>query len=190
VDDLTRLVLSAQKGDLKAYERIVTRFQDMAYTAAAAYLRNHDRAQDAAQDAFVEAWVSLPKLKQPAAFPGWFRQILLRRCSRLSRRPESLPLEAADEVESEAPGPHQEAEEKERRTQLFAAVGALPEHERTVLELYYLTDCSYLQIAELLGLPLSTIKKRLYTARRRLRKTLDGTGRFSAPGARTCAAVE
>ncbi|MHC4716789.1 MAG: RNA polymerase sigma factor, partial [Planctomycetota bacterium] len=80
------LVRAAQAGDEEAFGQLVRRFQDMAYGAAYARLGSHHLAEDAAQEAFLEAFVNLPKLRNPAAFPGWFRRVVFRRCSRLARR--------------------------------------------------------------------------------------------------------
>src|SRR5215469_16457861 len=95
--ELSELVEAAQSGDSQAYDALIQRFQQMAYTTAYRYLRDHHLAQDLVQEAFIEAFVHLPQLKEPAAFPGWFRQIVFRQCTRLLRQ-ATLPsssLEAA-----------------------------------------------------------------------------------------------
>ena len=178
VEELAEVVKAAQAGDPEAFSELVARFQDKAYAAAGAHLHDHHLAQDAAQEAFVEAYVSLPNLKEPAAFPGWFRQILFRRCLRCTREHgfAVLPLEAALEVASKEPGPDQAAEEGEMKAQVLTALRSLPDHERMFLQLFYISGCSYRHIAEFLGVPLTTVKKRLYSARHRLKAkmiTLD-----------------
>ncbi len=71
---------------LAAFGRLVLRFQDMAYGCAYALLGNFHLAEDAAQEAFLTAYRRLGQLRQPGAFPGWFRRIVLSQCSRLTRR--------------------------------------------------------------------------------------------------------
>ena len=71
---------------IAAFGLIVQRFQDMAYGCAYTVLGDFHQAQDAAQEAFLAAFAQLPKLRQPKAFPGWFRQIVLSQCHRLTRR--------------------------------------------------------------------------------------------------------
>jgi DNA-directed RNA polymerase specialized sigma24 family protein len=68
-----------------AFEELVLRFQDMAFACAYGRLGDRGLAEDAAQEAFVSAWLNLDQLRSPEAFPGWFRRILLRHCSRLAR---------------------------------------------------------------------------------------------------------
>ena len=102
MDELRPLVERAQKGDLEAYGEIVRRFQDMAYGYAYSILGDFHLAQDAAQEAFVQAYRDLSALRLPAAFPGWLRKIVFKHCDRLTRRRllRTVPLEAAANVRS------------------------------------------------------------------------------------------
>ena len=74
MEPLSALVTAAQNGSKAAFDAIVRRFQDMAYAGAYALLGDSHQAQDAAQEAFIDAYLSLDKLREPAAFPGWFRR--------------------------------------------------------------------------------------------------------------------
>ncbi|MGH2356216.1 MAG: RNA polymerase sigma factor, partial [Chloroflexota bacterium] len=91
------LVVAAQGGDLDAFGALVGRFQDLAYACAYAVLGDFHLAQDVAQEAFVEAYFDLPKLRETAAFPGWFRKIVFKRGDRLTRgqRVRTVPIEQA-----------------------------------------------------------------------------------------------
>jgi len=84
--DLESMVLRAQAGDLAAFTTLVHLFQDMAVGYGYSLLRDFHRAEDAAQEAFVEAYSNLSKLREPAAFPSWFRKIVFKHCDRLTRR--------------------------------------------------------------------------------------------------------
>src|SRR6266508_5803843 len=130
--ELAEVVRAAREGDLAAFGELVRRFQDMAYGAAYAYLGDHHRAQDAAQEAFLEAFEGLPKLLEAAAFPGWFRQIVLRRCGRQvrGRAAAVVPLTDAALVADAAADPGRIAETREVQAAVREAVAALPEHER------------------------------------------------------------
>jgi RNA polymerase sigma factor (sigma-70 family) len=174
MDELTALVIAAQAGDLEAFGRIVKRFQDMAYAKAYALLKDLDLAQDAAQDAFLEAYLNLSMLHEPAAFTPWFGKIVLAQSYRLRRKsPRSLlPLEAALEVPSDAPDSIAMVEEHEMRDMVRKAVESLPEPERVVTTLFYLAGCSQHEIATLSGAPITTVKKRLSTAKRHLKERL------------------
>ena len=109
------LVEKAKAGDIDAFGELVTRFQDMACGCAYAVLGDFHLAQDAAQEAFLEAYRSLPRIEDPNAFPGWFRRIVLHRCNRLTRRKSvpAQPIDVAVSVASPHPSPAVTAERRE-----------------------------------------------------------------------------
>lgn len=174
MDNLKSLVISARSGDLEAFERIVQRFQDMAYGYAYSILGDFHLAEDAAQEAFIGVYCNLSKLRNPEAFAGWFRQIVFSCCSRITRRRriETVPLDATDGIATSKPGPAEIVEKTERQEKVLDAVHALPEHQRVVTMLFYIDGYSQKEIAEFLQVPITTIKKRLYDARRRLKKRM------------------
>ena len=86
MEELKLLVTRSRAGDVDAYGEIVRRFQDMAYGYAYSVLGDFHLSQDAAQEAFIEAYRCLGNLREPAAFPGWFRRIVFKHCDRLRRR--------------------------------------------------------------------------------------------------------
>src|SRR5262245_51088506 len=89
---------------LEAFSALVRHFQDLAYGCAYAVLRNSALAEEIAQEAFVTAWRRLHQLREPAAFSGWLRRIVISHCNRFMRRCEHLkavPLQhAANAVDS------------------------------------------------------------------------------------------
>ena len=102
MEELKSVVLRAQSGDLDSYGELVRRFQDMAYGYAYSILGDFHLAEDAAQEAFIQAYRNLESLQQPIAFPGWFRTIVFKHCDRLTRRRRvsQAPLEVASGIES------------------------------------------------------------------------------------------
>ena len=174
MEELSNLVRRTRSGDLEAFGEIVERFQDMAYACSYAILGDAHLAQDAAQEAFVEAYRALPRLADPAAFPGWFRQIVLGRCSRLarSRRLPQAPFEAAADVPSSVSSPADSAVNGELKETVLAAIAALPQGERLVTTLFYINGYSQQQIAEFLDISIPTVKNRLYRSRKRLKERM------------------
>jgi F-type H+-transporting ATPase subunit beta len=174
MEELRSLVIAAQSGDHEAFGVIVTRFQNMAYAGAYALLGDSGLAQDAAQEAFIDAYLSLNKLREPAAFPGWFRRILLKHSDRLIRgkRVPTIPLEEAQEFPSSLPDPALVVERWQVQQIIQAAIAALPQNQRMVTTLFYVNDYSQREIAQFLELPVTTIKKRLYTARQSLKERI------------------
>ena len=155
----------------EAFGGLVRSFQDMAYACAYAVLGDFQLAEDAAQEAFISAWQKLHQLRQPEAFPGWFRRILLTECHRLTRgkRLRAAPLEDCMCLPSNLDGPQVMLERDELREAVLAALEKLPESERVVVVLFYLKEHSQSDISAFLEMPTTTVAKRLYSARVRLR---------------------
>ena len=171
---LESLVEKAREGDDDAYEIIVRRFQDMAVGYGYSILRDFQLAEDAAQEAFLEAYRNLDKLRQPPAFPGWFRRIVFKQCDRITRNRTFavIPLDAAEDQASQEPAQADAVEQREMNDKIMTAVDSLPDHERAATMLYYISGYSQDEVANFLGVPVTTIKKRLYSARKRLREML------------------
>lgn len=181
MDTLDALVKAAQGGDLEAFDKIVERFQDMAYASAYSMQNDAQLAEDVAQEAFIEAYLNLPKLREPAAFPGWFRHIVFKQSDRLTRGKHipTMPLENAKKFPMADFSLINLIEERERDECVRRAVEDLPEHERIVTLLFYITGYALKDIAEFLEVPVTTIKKRLHDARKHLKESLLETVRDS-----------
>jgi RNA polymerase sigma factor (sigma-70 family) len=176
MDDLAKLVQAARAGDLDAFGRMVERFQVMACAVAYAMLGDAHLAEDAAQEAFIEAFLCLPKLREPAAFPGWFRRIVVKRSDRLIRGKAhaTVPIEAAGELPSGQPDPAALAEARELQRGVRAALAGLPDIDRQLIMLFYMAGYTQHEVAAIAELPAGVVKKRLYRARQRLRERMDG----------------
>ncbi|MDY7010240.1 MAG: sigma-70 family RNA polymerase sigma factor, partial [Planctomycetota bacterium] len=174
MEELKSLVTRSRAGDVDAYGEIVRRFQDMAYGYAYSILGDFHLAEDAAQEAFIEAYRCLGNLHEPAAFPGWFRRIVFKHCDRLMRRKEVavVPLDAAASVASPDRQPSQQAEDREMSEKVLAAIRSLPEQQREVTTLFYINGYSQETIAEFLEVPAGTVKSRLAASRNRLKERM------------------
>jgi len=172
--DHKTLVKRAQNGDLAAYEAIIKAFQDMAYGYAYSKLGDFHLAQDVAQEAFVQAYRDLGALENPAAFPAWFRRIVLKYCDRATRgrAVPTVPLESVSEVPSNDPGVHDTVARRETRNQILQAIRSLPEHERAVTTLFYINGYTHEDIAGFLEVPATTVKSRLFSSRKRLKERM------------------
>src|SRR5215831_36160 len=138
MERLESLIDASLSGDPDAYAAIVRRFQDMAVGYAYSMLHDFQLAEDAAQEAFFEAYRTLSKLRERAAFPGWFRRIVFKQCDRMTRvsRPILMPLDAAA-ASTNSTNPAGILEESEMNASVRAAVQSLAEHERVAVLLYY-----------------------------------------------------
>jgi RNA polymerase sigma factor (sigma-70 family) len=167
MDALNDVVARAREGNADAFAVVVRRFQDMAVGYGYSLLHDFQLAEDAAQEAFFEAYRTLPTLREPAAFAGWFRRIVFKQCDRITRRRAvaTVPLDSATE-------PVRSSDAEERKAQVLDAMHHLPEHERSTMTLFYIGGYSMEEVATFLEVPVSTIKGRLHSARERLRTML------------------
>lgn len=166
---------AAQNGDLTAYGTIVQRYQDMAVGYAFGYLRDFHLAQDAAQEAFIEAFPRLSKVHAVEAFPSWLRRIVLKHCDRFTRKGKSytfVSVENALHLPDRGRTPDRITEDREMQDLLRDTIAELPESERDVVSLFYISDHSQQDIATFLEIPVSTVKNRLRSARNRMRDQL------------------
>src|SRR6185436_8797419 len=130
-------------------------------------------AEDAAQEAFFTAWQNLNQLRVPLAFSGWLRRIVLTRCNRLKRgqRLPIVPLDVGANTPSPEPDPQSSAEQRDLRAKVLAEIQGLPEKERLVTTLFYVNEFTHSDIGEFLEVPVTTVNKRLHSARQRLKKS-------------------
>jgi RNA polymerase sigma factor (sigma-70 family) len=172
--EFVTIIRSAQSGDAEAYSSLVGRFQDMAYGYAYAILSDFHLAEDAVQEAFVEAYQRLPGLQEPLAFPAWLKRIVFKHCDRLTRRKrlDVAPLDEAHAIASAASTPPEIAERHELAERVQAAILGLPVEQRVVTTLFYIDGYSQGEIAAFLEVPAKTVKSRLYTSRQRLKERM------------------
>jgi len=167
MQDLSQIVLDAQAGDTGAFNALVSRFGGAAHERAFAWLGDHHRAEEVVQEAFLEAALKLHQLQSPHAFSSWFKRILVKQCDRVTRR-KSLPtveLSAAFDV-ADAPVSNAESS-RAQAAQPFLQEGLtqLTEPQRALVHAVYWDNLPQKEIAKSLGVPLTTVKKRLYNAR-------------------------
>ena len=157
-----------------AYGRLVERFRDMACGYAYAAVGDFHLAQDVAQEAFIRAFERLGQLREPEAFPGWFRRIVWSECGRVTRRQTARPadLEAAVNVAAAGPGPDQIVEQMDMKEYVLRAIRELPPPEREATTLFYINGYSQNDIADFLEVPVSTVKNRLRASRGRLKERM------------------
>jgi RNA polymerase sigma factor (sigma-70 family) len=172
--DLGALVIRARTGDADAFGALVGEFQGVAVGYAFSLLGDFGLAEDAAQEAFFQAYKDLEKLREPKAFPGWFRRMVLGHCGRQARRrqPAMALIEEGLAVPCGRKHPAEIIQEHEVREHVQQAVQSLPDHERMVVSLFYIGGRSQAEIGTFLEIPVSTVKNRLYSARKRLRERM------------------
>lgn len=163
------------RGDHDALGVLYDRFGRLAYGLAFRILRDRALAEDAVQEAFLAVWRSADAYRRERAKPStWILTVVHRRAVDLVRREQRRrgePIESAPEP-SAAPA-DEDAALRDRRTAVQAALRALPGDQREALELAYFGGLTQSQLAERLGVPLGTVKSRMFTGLGRLRELLQ-----------------
>jgi RNA polymerase sigma factor (sigma-70 family) len=165
------LVAAARRGDRDAFAILVEPELAKALGAARILLHSGSDAADAVQDALLSAWRGLDSLRDPEAFPAWFRRHVVRAAIRIGRRPHVVELDVSGAV---APN---ELERTFERRQLGRAFGRLDDKDRLLLTLHHFWGLPIAETAGHLGIPAGTVKSRVHHAMARLRAAYDAEDR-------------
>ena len=167
----TRLVELARDGDDVAFTQLVDLEGDLCYGIAYRILRDVERAQDAVQQAFLLAWRELPRLRDPDRFGPWLHRLLvnacyeeLRRHRRWSNRIRALPVDGPS-----GPDPIVSVDDRDQLDRAFQRL--TPEH-RAVFVLHHHAGHPLAEIADIVGVPVGTVKSRLHHATRSMRAAI------------------
>ncbi|MGA8893535.1 MAG: RNA polymerase sigma factor [Anaeromyxobacteraceae bacterium] len=191
-------MLLAARGDRDAFARLVDVTRSLVASIAIAETRDAETARDVAQDAYVQVWKDIQKLRHHESFLPFLRQVTRQRARRIAeRRRRDVHGPEADLLLAGVPDPAPDAGARIVRSEQVAlvreALAALPEDARETVALYYLEGHSAARVAVLLGLTEQAVHQRLSRARERLRADLmDAFGddlTTAAPGAEFTAVV-
>jgi RNA polymerase sigma-70 factor, ECF subfamily len=174
-----KLVRHAQRGDMLAFEELVSRHRDKIYARAFSMMRNEEEALDLSQEAWVKGWQRLKQFEGESSFVTWMTRIVINLCLdqlRKHKRQRAESIEALDEesggVERQMPvitsNPTEGLERGELRRRIDEALGKLSEAHRTVLVLHEFEELEYKEIAKRMGCSIGTVMSRLFYARRRM----------------------
>lgn len=167
MDDATAIE-KCVNGDGEAFRFLVERYQAQAVGHAVAILGNREDAQDAAQEAFVDAFRSIKRFDANRRFYPWFYVLLRNRCFKMTAR--RRPAEDVEEAEILAA---QSGISSEERFALEKALRSLSAEDREIIALKYLDGFSYEELAGHLQIPRGTVMSRLFYARRQLQAKLS-----------------
>lgn len=173
------LIVGALRGRADGFEELVRRYQRPITSYVFRMLGDYEASLDVTQEVFIKVYNSLSKYSAEYKFSTWLYRIAhnaaVDHMRRNSVTPQSLEAENADgtyqiQIESRGPSPEKDRERSEWRTEIDAVVRCLPAAYRDLILLRHARDLSYDEIAEVTGLPLGTVKNRLFRAREMMRE--------------------
>ena len=171
-----QLVLRAQRGDAAAFDSLVDLVGGQLFGLAYHIMSDPHAAEDAAQQALIEIWRQLPRLRDPTRFRAWSCRIVVRTAQAESARQGRWTMRLAGAVRpAESQADHATAVAE--RDELERGFRRLSTDQRAVLALKFYADRSDDQIAVILAIPVGTVRSRLYHSMRRLRAELDADAR-------------
>jgi len=183
--DQRELVRRAAKGEHEAFDALVRFASNRLYGIAYRILRDQYRAEDALQQALINIWNELPKLRDPDRFDAWTYRVIVRAATAEARRAGSAEptsrLLPDDADVSRAPDDYRAVADRDQLERGFSRITA---EQRAVLVLQHYAGLSQAEIADVLGVPIGTAGSRIHYAVRALRAAIEadtrlGTGRES-----------
>jgi RNA polymerase sigma-70 factor, ECF subfamily len=172
----TDLVVRAQHGDEEAFASLAVAVGGRLHAVAHRILRDIELAEDATQQALLTIWRDLPQLRDPARFDAWSYRLLVRACYAEGRRTRdwgpNLRLLPVDQ-----PAAAEGLSTVVDRDQLERGFQRLSIDHRAVVVLHHYVDLPLDQVAEILGVPVGTVRSRLFHAMRGLRAALEADAR-------------
>jgi RNA polymerase sigma-W factor len=182
-DNDSELIKKVKLGDSKAYDRLLKKYKNSVFNLVLRMVRNTPEAEDLTQEAFIKAFNSLSSFNEDYAFSTWLYKIASNNCIDYFRKRKlqtyslDKPLQYKDsELQHEIPDPDLNPEKSilasERSKIIKEAIESLPKKYYTAIVLRHTEEKTYEEIAEILNLPLGTVKARIFRAREMLNKAL------------------
>lgn len=163
-DDQADLVARVQAGDVDAFEVLARREGDRLYRVALRVLGNRHDAEEAVQDALLQAWRSMARFRGESSLSTWLHRICVNCCLMIVRRrrdTEPVPVDLVDA----GLGPAETAEQRLDLAAVVATLRDLPEDQRVAVVLRDFADLSYQEVAEVTGVSLTAARSRIHRAR-------------------------
>jgi RNA polymerase sigma-70 factor (ECF subfamily) len=187
-DDL-QLVTASKNGDQEAFAQLVQRYQRLVFNLVYRMLQQYEEATEITQETFLAAWQGLPSFRGEARFPTWLYRIAYNfSLKQLELRKRERALQVALEAEKTLGNANDEQREnaeldaRDRQILIQEHLSHLPTKYRIVLILRHLQDMTYEEMAEILTMPIGTIKTHLFRARNLLKERLQSLHRESDVG--------
>ena len=189
--DDQQLVTASKRGDQDAFAQLVQRYQRRIFNLVYRMLQQYEEASEITQETFLAAWQGLPSFRGDARFPTWLYRIayncaLKQLETRKRDRALQVALQAEQVLKSKDHIARASAQIDEHEQQAFVQehLSHLPAKYRIVLILRHLQDMTYEEMAEILTMPVGTIKTHLFRARNLLKERLQGQDRDTSTGTR------
>jgi RNA polymerase sigma-70 factor (ECF subfamily) len=182
-----KLIHQTLAGNEAAFKKLMEKYRGSVFHLVYKMIENREEAEDIVQETFIKAYRALASFNEEFAFSTWLFKIATNHCIDVLRKRKlqtyslDAPLQMKDgdvkrEYADETYSPEQSVMDLEHRHLILQAIEELPEKYRTVIHMRHKEDRSYEEISEILGIPIGTVKARIFRAREMLKKRLKEKG--------------
>lgn len=182
IEKITSLVCAVQQGDRKAADDLYTETHQGLYYYISKTVNDPELAKDLLQETFMEIYLTIGNLKEPAAFLKWSRQIAYHKCTAYNRKTRDITvdenedgLSIFDTIEEDRTEfiPDEALDKEDLKQTIHAMIAELPMEQRSAIMLRYFDEISVKDIAEIQGVSEGTVKSRLNYGRKALQKSVE-----------------
>ena len=174
-DDQDRdLIEKSLEGSGRAFKKLVDRFHPLVFSVVRGIMGNRDEVEDVTQEVFIKVYRKLTTFRGEARLSTWIYRIARNEAINAAKRArlDTEPLDEAEWLASTAPGPDRHLERKVTATLVDELLSSLDEQYRVVLELKYMGEKSYAEIAEIMDIPIGTVKTYIHRGKTLLKQRL------------------
>jgi RNA polymerase sigma-70 factor (ECF subfamily) len=181
-----QLVERVQRGDKRAFDILVLKYQHKIAGLVSRYVRDSDEVQDVTQEAFIKAYRALPRFRGDSAFYTWLYRIAINTAKNYlvsrSRRPPDTDIDVDGEFQADSAvlkdvaGPESRLATEQLQKVIFDSIENLPEELKVAVTLREFEGMSYEEIAEVMECPVGTVRSRIFRAREAIEKSIEAIG--------------
>ncbi len=181
-----QLVERVQRGDKRAFDLLVLKYQHRIVSLVGRYVRDADEVLDVTQEAFIRAYRALPRFRGDSAFYTWLYRIAINTAKNYlvskSRRPPDTDIDVDGEFQTDSAvlydvaGPESRLATEQLESVIFEAIENLPEELKVAVTLREFEGLSYDEIAEVMECPVGTVRSRIFRAREAIEKSIAAIG--------------
>ncbi len=182
----SQLVERVQRGDKRAFDLLVLKYQHKIVSLVGRYVRDADEVQDVTQEAFIKAYRALPRFRGDSAFYTWLYRIAINTAKNhlvsRSRRPPDTDIDVDGEFQGDSAvlrdvaGPESALATDQLEKVIFDAIDNLPEELKVAVTLREFEGLSYEEIADVMECPVGTVRSRIFRAREAIEKSIAAIG--------------
>ncbi len=183
-EEVAALVKKCKRGDTDAFGELVEIYQKFVFGTVLSDLKNREDAEDVSQEVFIKAWKGISEFRQDSTFATWLYRIAKNAVRDFVRNRERRPVISPDgeeemqSMESGADTPEQALLKKEKKAEILSIIDTLPEEQKEAITYRDLMGITYLEIADITGVTVGTVKSRISRARETVKRKISESAYF------------